>query len=142
MAVKQPRAPVTNNAIKYATAMMRSESAMLDANLAEDFSTVLEGQCIYLPHFLCALDDRSIFDGLKADLEKNTEEGMINWSRHLRHENPDFSPTFQDVLAQVRVRVPIDLLFGGSPFWGPGSSQACLQQGVPSVLRYSPSPPR
>ena len=38
---------------------------------------------------------------MQADLQLNTEEGMVNWSKHLKHENPDFSPTFQKIIAQL-----------------------------------------
>ena len=35
---------------------------------------------------------------LTRDLEKQKEDGMVDWSKHLKHENPDFSPTFQHVI--------------------------------------------
>jgi hypothetical protein len=35
--------------------------------------------------------DFALLQALSRDLEKNAGEGMINWSKHLKHENPAFS---------------------------------------------------
>jgi len=71
--------------------------------------SALSGGCVYLRHFLCEGDDYSIIKSLTQELEEQAvreEEaggdgcgrgGMINWSKHLKYENPDFSPTFQSV---------------------------------------------
>jgi hypothetical protein len=98
-------APV-NNAIQWAMGMMRSEVARADATLAEDFTHLLAGQCIYLPNLMCATADATLFDGLKparpqGDTETHMTDGMVPWSQHQRHENPAFSPHFQRIVAQL-----------------------------------------
>ena len=86
---------------------------------------MLEGHCIYLPHFFCTGSDLTLLQSLKADLEQyckerrkinpeeeedeapgntpkgSVAEGMVNWSKHLKHENPDFSPTFKKIIDQM-----------------------------------------
>ena len=31
----------------------------------------------------------------------HVSKGMVNWSKHLKHEDPDFSPTFQRIIATL-----------------------------------------
>lgn len=47
----------------------------------------MKGQAIYLPNFFCDKDDFTYLQSLTKDLQNNAE-GMINWSQHLKHENP------------------------------------------------------
>eukprot|EP00667_Euglena_gracilis_P017621 EG_transcript_18607 len=98
-----------NSALPYAMAMMKSEHAMLDANLSEDFSVILQGQCIYLPNFFCQPTDLHLFDALKADLASQKEDGMVNWSKHLKHEDPDFSATFKDVVDKIATYFDVEV---------------------------------
>ena len=32
---------------------------------------------------------------------------MVDWSKHLKHENPDFSPTFQHVVKVLRTTLTV-----------------------------------
>eukprot|EP00466_Bigelowiella_natans_P001138 jgi/Bigna1/54764/estExt_Genewise1Plus.C_430001 len=50
------------------------------------------------------MGDFSILKRLALDLEQRgtgKEGGMINWSKHLKHENPEFSPTFKAVIESM-----------------------------------------
>ena len=97
-------------------------SAVLDRTFSICNMKVLEGHCIYLPHFYCTMSDYALLAALKKDLEMESLErrkdeadgdeeepkgrgevadGMINWSKHLRHENPDFSSTFKKIIDQM-----------------------------------------
>lgn len=86
-----------NQITLFASAMMRSQSAMMDAQLWNDYNQVIEGHCIYIPELLCTATDYSLMQSLVQDLSK-CSAGMINWSQHFKHENPDFSPTFQKII--------------------------------------------
>ena len=91
-------APKKNQAGQYATKIMKGESAMADPHLQRDYELLTDGQAIYLTEFLSAKNDFTLMLGLVNDLEANAGEGMINWSQHLKHENPDFSATFNAIV--------------------------------------------
>ena len=91
---------------QYTRSVMKSEFARLDGRLAEDVATVLSGHCIYLQHALCAKSDFSLLRGLMADMEARelsdpAATGMINWSKHYKYDNPDFSPTFRAIVTAL-----------------------------------------
>ena len=94
-----------NQALRHAAAVMKSERARVDASLAADFESVLQGHTIYLPAFFAGSRDFTLFRDLAKDLtaaaqhatEHGGGTGMISWSQHLKHESPTFSPTFTRV---------------------------------------------
>jgi len=90
-----------NEAGKYASRMMKSEIAQTDGKLWSAYQLLVKGQAVYLPHFFCEKDEFTYLKSLTDDLQKNAGEGMINWSQHLKHENPDFSPTFQEIVQKM-----------------------------------------
>eukprot|EP00808_Paulinella_micropora_P000271 g45312.t1 len=92
---------IKNAARKYVGRLVRSERAQVNAQLQEDFQNVLQGQAVYLKSFFCAKSDFTLLQGLLQDLQANAGSGMVNWSRHLKHENPDFSPTFRRIIATL-----------------------------------------
>lgn len=75
---------------------------MVDAQLGADFD-IVKRESVYLPNFLAASNDFKIMNQLTADLE-HEQHGMINWSQHLKHENPEFSATFLRIITQMQVR--------------------------------------
>lgn len=91
----------TNQARAYASKMMKSEIALCDSQLMGDYQAILHGGCIYLPNFHCESKDFALLQALAHDLKHNAGEGMINWSKHLKHENPDFSPTFKEIIKKM-----------------------------------------
>ena len=88
-----------NIAAAYSSALFRGgESFRLDARLLVDYQAILDGHCKYIPNLLSTTMDLTLCERLAADLERCAGEGgMIEWSRHLKHENPTFSQTFQEV---------------------------------------------
>jgi hypothetical protein len=34
--------------------------------------------------------------------------GMVNWSKHLKHENPEFSPTFKTIVGQMAAHFDVE----------------------------------
>jgi hypothetical protein len=90
---------------------------MVDAKLALDIDTLLQGHCVYLPSFFCRGSDFTWLQGLTQDLQANVDRerqlvledgdgaassvGMVNWSKHLKHENPIFSEVFNAIIGKM-----------------------------------------
>ena len=88
-----------NDALKFANKALRSERSMVDGQLLADFEAVLSGNAIYLPYFHCSGCDYGLLASLGREMEVAAQlGGMVEWSKHLKHENPDFSETFQRVV--------------------------------------------
>lgn len=90
-----------NCAGQYASKLVKSHIALTDGTLWEDYQLLVTGHAVYLPNFLCTSNDFSILTALTEDLKKNRDDKMTNWSKHFKHENPDFSPTFQDIVNKM-----------------------------------------
>uniref|UniRef100_A0A6B2LB70 Alpha-ketoglutarate-dependent dioxygenase AlkB-like domain-containing protein n=1 Tax=Arcella intermedia TaxID=1963864 RepID=A0A6B2LB70_9EUKA len=89
-------------AAKHATNLIsKSQTAMVDAALNEDYDKVLSGHCIYLPHFFSSQDEYTILQQLASEFSLHQDTGMIHWSKHFKHENPLFSPTFKTLIQQM-----------------------------------------
>ena len=97
-----------NNAMGHASDMMKSERARLDAQLIEDFNSILKGNCVYASNFLCDKNDFFLFEKLKAELTKaqvsekasdqDGQSGMVDWSKHMKFENPaGISQVFRNI---------------------------------------------
>jgi len=100
---------VKNEVAKYATKMMKSEIAQADGQLWADYQLLTKGHAIYLPHFFCENDNFAYLKSLSDDLQKNAGEAMINWSQHLKHENPDFSDTFREIIKKMADYFDVDV---------------------------------
>ena len=151
---KEPLRDRTNQAAAFALKLVRSELQMCDAQLANDFTSIVSGGSIYIPEFVCAEHDDSLFRSLLDDLTAYAEKmqetnasqsesaasdidgdenqleigngdtiidrsaddknrnpavdvkggpsaGLVKWSKHLKHEDPDFSPTFMKIIQQI-----------------------------------------
>jgi hypothetical protein len=90
-----------------------------------DILPVLEGGCIYLPGFLCPSTDYTLLKDLTADLQNYGHDAsgssFINWSQHLKFENPSFSPTFQSILARLEAYFNVEILATRLNFYRDGS---------------------
>jgi uncharacterized ferritin-like protein (DUF455 family) len=53
---------------------------------------------MYLPNMLCDKHDFAILESIIEDLRGHSAIGMKTWSKHFKHENPDISETFVNVL--------------------------------------------
>ena len=99
---KEDGADASNMASKFAKGAMRSEISLADGQLAADFESVIKGEAIYLPEFHCGKTDFALLAGLAKDMETHELAseggGMVNWSKHLKHENPEFSKTFARIV--------------------------------------------
>ena len=101
-----------NMAGAFARKALRDEFSKSDGTLMSDFESVLSGECIYLPEFHCAANDFALLAGLARDMEAHGAEGgegMINWSKHLKHENPEFSGTFKKIVHELGAYFDVEI---------------------------------
>jgi hypothetical protein len=110
-----PSRRLPNVIAEYTRSVFKSELARMDGKLAEDVGAALSGHCLYLRNALCPLTDFSLLRSLMADMEARESDasapgtGMINWSKHYKYDDPDFSPTFQRVLAALSDYFDVDI---------------------------------
>ncbi|KAL6072074.1 Fe2OG dioxygenase domain-containing protein [Balamuthia mandrillaris] len=90
-----------NQATGFSAKLFKSEIAQCDSSLLEDYCSILEGGCIYLPQFLCAAEDYTLLQSLAKELADGEDHSMINWSKHLKHENPSFSNSFNCIIQKM-----------------------------------------
>lgn len=90
-----------NKASKYSRGLIKTELDRYDNKLLGDYQKTLDGGCFYLPNFICGTGDWTIFKKLEEDLKNCEEFGMIEWSKHSKHENPEFSSTFNDIIKKI-----------------------------------------
>ena len=128
---------MTNSIAKYATAILRggSESKRVDAGLSETVSKIVSGNAVYIEGFHCEEDDFRYLEQLAEDLEesrystttskrKGEEDfggGVMNWSKHLKQENPEFSETFRTVVERMASYFDVDVYATRLNFYRDGS---------------------
>ncbi|KAG5511233.1 hypothetical protein JKF63_07175 [Porcisia hertigi] len=105
-----------NVALTHAADLLRSEAARVDAQLIDDFSSLLRGNAVYIRNFITAEKDMRLYDTLKKELVAATgaemvgSGGLIDWSKHQVFDNPaDISPTFRDIIAMLDEYFDIDV---------------------------------
>lgn len=105
-----------NVALRYASHIIRSESARVNGSLMNDFGSLLAGNAVYIRNFLCDATDRTMYDQLKMELVASTgaatssEEGLIEWSKHQVFENPSsLSNTFNDIVDMLSEYYDLDV---------------------------------
>ena len=116
----------TNSITKYASqALKGSESKRVDANLLDSVAEIVSGNAVYIERFHCEESDYETLERLANDLdecsEEETEEGMINWSKHLKRENPEFSETFRTVVERMAEYFDVDVFATRLNFYRDGS---------------------
>lgn len=115
-----------NQAGRYMTSLLKSDFDRTDmSGLVTVTEKILKDGCIYIPNFFCKSDDKTIFNKILKELENNitpnpTHQGLrtskeedhlggasslpgqlVSWSQHLKHENPEFSPTFNEIINKM-----------------------------------------
>jgi hypothetical protein len=98
-----PIVPTTNN-VAAAKTLIKSEYERYGTNLVNDYQSILNGGCYYLPNFITTLDDLTLFNQIKNELKNNNK---INWSKHQKFENPTFSKTFLELVKLVSTHFKI-----------------------------------
>ena len=134
---KKKKTMMTNSIAKYATAILRggSELKRVDAGLSETVSKIVSGNAVYIEGFHCEEDDFQTLEQLAEDLDntsrylestsKRKEEdfggGVVNWSKHLKQENPEFSETFRTVVERMASYFDVDVYATRLNFYRDGS---------------------
>lgn len=97
-----------NIALTFAAEMLKSETARTQAQLLEDYTSVLRGNAIYIQNFTSTEHDLELYKSLKAELLAATgakmegDGGLIEWSRHQVFDNPTgISETFNAVVEML-----------------------------------------
>ena len=117
----------TNSITKYASqALKGSESKRVDANLLDSVAEIVSGNAVYIERFHCEEDDYETLERLANDLDEcssaeEEEEGMINWSKHLKQENPEFSGTFRTIVERMAEYFDVDVFATRLNFYRDGS---------------------
>ena len=102
---KADRGPITNTSSKYTNQLFKSERERVEMN--PEVETKLKKGCIYLPNYFCETNDTTLFNKLKTEIL--TQDGLINWSKHYKHENPDGSPTFNEIIRRLAEHFKVEV---------------------------------
>lgn len=121
---------------EFATDMMKSEMARMDAQLQDDFNAILKGNCIYANDFVCDRKDFFLFEKLKAELDQHSAAealrseskggtetgGMVDWSKHMKYENPTgVSVVFQQIVEMMCEYFDTEMFACRLNYYGNGS---------------------
>jgi len=98
----------------------------VDAQLLDSVSKIVSGNAVYIERFHCEENDYQTLERLANDLDRNAkeeeeEEGMINWSKHLKQENPEFSETFRTIVERMAEYFDVDVFATRLNFYRDGS---------------------
>ena len=102
----------SNKASQFILHACNTDFNRTNACLQNDLRNTLGGNCVYLPHFIASDTDLSLFQALERELFKHegkSEESIVKWSKHLKHENPQFSETFQNVVETLADYFDVDI---------------------------------
>jgi hypothetical protein len=104
---KKDRSNDNNKISKYASNMLKSEfNKFGNAKLIDDYKKLLENGCVYIPNYYCNKNNLSIFSQLKDEIKS---QDPINWSKHMKYENPTFSKTFNEIVDKLSIDFKIDI---------------------------------
>ncbi len=95
-----------NKALKYASAMTKCPLSS-SINATDDYAEIIKNGCIYIPSFFGVENDKTIFDNLKKEIDLNQ---MVNWSKHEKYENPQFSKTFNEIIDKMAKHFNVKVL--------------------------------
>ena len=122
----RPIGECPNAAASYAQSIFRSSSAIADASLLRDFELLQRGHAMYLREALCGRKEFAVLSALSRDIEQHAKGGagggMVNWSQHFKHENPEFSPVFAQVVGKMAQHFDLDVYATRLNFYPDNSS--------------------
>src|SRR3989338_5339156 len=121
-----------NWAPKFAASLLKS-SQSLDGKLAADFELLRGGEAMYLREWGCGKNDLSLLQELSTELvqavggkEKDGEKtGLVQWSKHMKWEQPDFSLLFQRLVGRMAAHFDVEVfasrlnLYADATAWKP-----------------------
>lgn len=113
----------------------KSELQRVNGGLATAMAQVLGGNCVYIEHFLCGSSDFSILKRLKDELTAHaisqgdgSGDGMVSWSKHMKHEDPSFSPTFQSIAATLAAYFDVEVFASRLNYYRDGTDWKCFHK--------------
>lgn len=108
-----------NQISRYARQILRNECARMNSVLNEDLEYLFAEGAIYIPNWLCPKNDNQLFERLMQELDHTQ---VIQWSRHFKYENPDFSPTFKEIIQRLSDFFGVDILASRLNYYPNGES--------------------
>ena len=96
-----------NQASKYASSIIKSEIALVDSTLMNDYQTLIKNGCFYLPYFFCEKSYDSIFKKLKEEIKMDS---VLNWSKHFKFEDPECSKTFNEIVKKMAEHFKVEIV--------------------------------
>jgi hypothetical protein len=109
-----------NNKIhEYAQQILRNESARIHSSLRTDLEYLFSDSAVYLPNWLCPTNDLQLFQTLQSEF---VGEHAVQWSRHFKFEDPQFSKTFNQIIKQLEDYFQVDILATRLNYYPDGSS--------------------
>jgi len=127
MKYKESENKFDNKASLFSNKLIRSDFDKVNGSLNDDVNKILNGGCVYIPNFFCKTDDLQIFDKIKKEIESDSYK-MINWSKHFRHENPEISATFNDIVKQMAEHFKVEVLQTRLNYYKDGLDWKCLHK--------------
>lgn len=94
-----------NKALKYASSMVKHSP--LNVNITNDYDEIIKEGCIYMPGFFGQQNDMTLFNKLREEIDINQ---MVNWSKHQKYENPQFSKTFCEIIDKMAKHFGVKVL--------------------------------
>lgn len=116
-----------NMALFYTGKLIKSDIDKMNGKLSDDVNQIIKGGCTYLPNFFCQSNDYSIFNKLKKEIESEQYK-MINWSKHFKHENPEISSTFNEIVKKMGEHFKVEILQTRLNYYKDGSDWKCLHK--------------
>jgi hypothetical protein len=95
-----------NQIHRYTRTMLKSEWTRVHPKLQSDLEYILSGGAVYLPNWFCSTTDHTLLQKLLTELGPSHTQ---RWSKHLKIENPQDSPTFQMLIQQMADHFGVDV---------------------------------
>jgi hypothetical protein len=96
-----------NQITKFSSNLLKSDfNKFGNSKLFQDYQQLLNNNCLYLPNYYCNKNDLTIFNSLKEEIQS---QDPINWSKHMKYENPTFSKTFNQIVEKLSNDFNIDV---------------------------------
>lgn len=108
-----------NQISQYARQILRNERARINSVLTQDLEYLFAEGAIYIPNWLCSKEDNQLFETLMRELDQTQ---VIQWSRHFKYENPEFSPTFKEIIQKLSDYFQVDILASRLNYYPSGES--------------------
>ncbi|KAJ9457290.1 hypothetical protein DIPPA_10823 [Diplonema papillatum] len=109
-----------NQVGQYAADVLKSERARTESTILASCKDAIQGSAIYLPAWLDAADAKGGIAGIIAELKEHVKQtegrevesledtGLVAWSKHLKHEDPTFSPSFRALVKKLEKHFDCD----------------------------------